>query len=63
MDLTIDTLGLTEHAINGVLNIYVVERQISVRNANKESGKDAIFIDGSAWASQHFPVASTTSGP
>jgi hypothetical protein len=57
MDLTIDELGLTEYAINGVLDIYVVERKISARNGDMESGKDAIFVKGSAWVTQHFPIA------
>jgi hypothetical protein len=52
IDLTIDELGLTECAINGVLNIYVVERKISVGNGDLEPGKDAIFEKGSAWVSQ-----------
>jgi hypothetical protein len=49
IDLTIDELGLTEYAINGVLDIYVVERKISARNGDMESGKDAIFVKGSSW--------------
>jgi hypothetical protein len=57
LDLTIDELGLTEYAINGVLNIYVVERKISARNGDSESGKDAIFANGSAWVSQRFLIA------
>jgi hypothetical protein len=57
IDLTIDELGLTEYAVNGVLDIYVVERRISARNGDVESGKDAIFVKGSAWVTQHFPIA------
>jgi hypothetical protein len=49
MDLTIDELGLTECAINGVLNIYVVERKVSTGKVDAESGKDAIFTNGSSW--------------
>jgi hypothetical protein len=53
MDLTIDELGLTEYAINGILNIYAVQRMISVGKVDAESGKDAIFVNGSCWVSQN----------
>jgi hypothetical protein len=59
INLTIDELGLTEYAINGVLDIYVVERKTSARNGDTESGKDAIFVNGSAWVNQHFVKPST----
>ncbi|KAE9366198.1 hypothetical protein N431DRAFT_549163 [Stipitochalara longipes BDJ] len=59
MDLSIDELGLTECAINGVINIYVVERKISSERGKAESGKDAIFANGSAWI---HPVPQTMRG-
>jgi hypothetical protein len=49
IDLTMDELGLTDYAINGVLDIYVIERKLPQGKAETESGKDAIFLDGSAW--------------
>jgi hypothetical protein len=49
MGLTIDELGLTDCAINGVLNVYVVQRKISAGQVDTESGKDAIFVNSSAW--------------
>jgi hypothetical protein len=54
IDLTIDELGLTDFAINGVLDVYVVERKLSQGKTETESGKDAIFVHGNAWVSQHF---------
>jgi hypothetical protein len=51
MGLTIDELGLTDYAINGVLNIYVVQRKLSAEMVDTESGKDAIFVNGNAWVS------------
>ena len=51
LDLTIDELCLTDCAINGVLNIYVVERKASPASNQGESGKDAIFLTGDPWVS------------
>jgi hypothetical protein len=51
IDLTIDELGLVDYAINGILDIYVVERKLSLGQKEGESGKDAIFIDDNAWVS------------
>jgi hypothetical protein len=52
MEHCIDELGLIECAINGVVNIYVVERKISPGNGTAESGKDAIFANSSPWVSR-----------
>jgi len=52
MDLPINKLGLIDCAINGVINIYVVERKISLEIGDPEAGKDAIFANGSSWASE-----------
>jgi hypothetical protein len=57
LDLTIDQLCLTDCAINGVLNVYVVIRKLSTGGAERESGKDAIFLDGDAWVSQCFALS------
>ena len=39
-------------AINGVINLYVVQRKISDATVETELGKDAIFLDGYAWVSR-----------
>ncbi len=46
-----DELGLIGCAINGVVNIYVVEGKISLGNGTAEPGKDAIFANSSPWVS------------
>lgn len=51
IDLTIDELGLVDYAVNGVLDIFVVERKISLGQKEGESGKDAIFTNESACVS------------
>jgi hypothetical protein len=51
-NFTIDELCLADLAINGVINIYVVERKVAPIGMETESGKDAIFLDCDAWVSQ-----------
>lgn len=50
-ELSLQDLGLADMAINGVINIYVVERKFKPAASQEESGKDAIFLDGDAWVS------------
>ncbi|KAF4633485.1 hypothetical protein G7Y89_g4628 [Cudoniella acicularis] len=49
LNLTLQQLGLIDLTINGVLDIFVVERKVSHQNAAEELGKDAIFLNGDAW--------------
>ncbi|PVH87391.1 hypothetical protein DL98DRAFT_448903 [Cadophora sp. DSE1049] len=60
MDLSLDDLCLTECAIDGILNIYVVERRFSASDGSEnESGKDAIFLESDAW---RHPVIQSARG-
>jgi len=62
IDLTLDELLLTDCTINGVLNLYVVERKTS-RKGNKkaDSGLDAIFLNGDSWVGRYLsPLLSTS---
>ncbi|KAH7403530.1 hypothetical protein BKA64DRAFT_669265 [Cadophora sp. MPI-SDFR-AT-0126] len=60
MNLTLDDLCLTECAIDGILNIYVVERRFSNNDETEnESGKDAIFLESDAW---RHPVIQSSRG-
>jgi hypothetical protein len=52
IDLSVDDLGLADFAINGILDIYVVERKVSPRGNQAELGQDAIFLAGDVWVSR-----------
>ena len=55
MDLTMDQLCLKDCTINGVLNIYTVERKAFQDSAEESSGKDGIFGDSAAWVRAFCP--------
>ncbi|KAH7330116.1 hypothetical protein BKA65DRAFT_51346 [Rhexocercosporidium sp. MPI-PUGE-AT-0058] len=60
MNLSLEELCLTECAIDGVLDIYVVERRFAAREGlETETGKDAIFLESDAW---RHPVVQSTRG-
>jgi hypothetical protein len=49
LDLTIDQIDLKDSMVNGVLNIYVIQRKIPGTTINRGSGKDAIFSEADHW--------------
>jgi hypothetical protein len=49
LDLTIDQLDLKDSMVNGVLNIYVIQRKTTGTTINRGSGKDAIFSEADYW--------------
>ncbi|KAG4437405.1 hypothetical protein IFR05_007130 [Cadophora sp. M221] len=60
MNLSLEDLCLAECAIDGVLDIYVVERRFAASDRlENESGKDAIFLESDAW---RHPVIQSTRG-
>lgn len=54
IDKTIAQLCLADLAINGVIDLFVVERTTSPGGTEEEPGKDAIFINQEAWVSQVY---------
>lgn len=54
LDRTVDDLGLRECTVNGVLNIYAVERAIPETNSARGSGQDAIFTRADCWVCHQF---------
>lgn len=49
LDLTIDQIDLKDSMVNGVLNIYVIQRKTLGTTVNRGSGKDAIFSEADYW--------------
>ncbi|KAH8659259.1 hypothetical protein BGZ60DRAFT_544304 [Tricladium varicosporioides] len=50
VNMTLEQLKLTDCTVNGVLDLYVVERKYRLANTNVDLGKDAIFLQGDSWA-------------
>ena len=48
-DITIEDAGLEDCAVNGVLNIYAVQRWTLGRNERTDQGKAGIFKESEAW--------------
>lgn len=51
LNLSLQQLGLIDLTINGVLDIFAVERKVMPHTITKDLGKDAIFLNGDAWVS------------
>jgi hypothetical protein len=49
LHLTIDQIDLRDSIVNGVLNIYAVQRKTSGAAIERGSGKDAIFSEADYW--------------
>jgi hypothetical protein len=49
LDLTIDQIDLNDSMVNGVINIYVIQRKATGAVINRDSGKDGIFIEADYW--------------
>ena len=49
LNLTIDQIGLKDSVVNGVLNIYAVQRKTADSAISRGSGKDAIFLEADYW--------------
>lgn len=54
LDLTIDQIDLKDSMVNGVLNIYVIQRKTTGTTINRGSGKDAIFLEADYWVRYFF---------
>ncbi|KAI4936692.1 hypothetical protein J4E86_011309 [Alternaria arbusti] len=48
-DITIEAAGLEDCAVNGILNIYAVQRWTLGRNERTDQGKAGIFKESEAW--------------
>jgi hypothetical protein len=57
LDLTVDQIDLKDSMVNGVLNIYVIQRKTTGTTINRGSGKDAIFSEADYWVC-YFSAAS-----
>jgi hypothetical protein len=55
LDLTIDQIDLKDSIVNGVLNIYVIQRKTTGATINRGSGKDAIFSEADYWVCYPLP--------
>lgn len=49
LGLTVDQIDLKDSMVNGVLNIYVIQRKTTGTTINRGSGKDAIFSEADYW--------------
>ena len=49
LDLTIDQIDLNDSMVNGVINIYAIQRKATGAVINRGSGKDRIFIEADYW--------------
>jgi hypothetical protein len=54
IDLSIEDLGLMDFVVNGILDVYVVERKVSPESGHTEPGQDGIFLADEAWVSLSY---------